>query len=252
MSSRKKIVAANWKMNLLPSEANELIRHVIAGSSGTENVTKIFFPSFTLISEAIKTVGSNPYFVGAQNCSEHEKGAFTGEVSASMLKNAGCTYVLVGHSERRNYFKESNAQLSSKIKLALANGLSPVFCIGEVLADRKGGTHFDVVGVQLHEVLADFTPEDLSKMILAYEPVWAIGTGETATPAQAQEMHAFIRRTVKEMFDIEAALNISILYGGSCNAGNAKELFACHDVDGGLIGGASLKAQELCSIIHSF
>lgn len=252
MSSRKKIVAANWKMNLSHAEAEELIRNVINGSVGTEQILKIFFPSYTLLSTAIAAVGKNNYFVGAQNCSEHEKGAFTGEVSASMLKDAGCKYVLIGHSERRTYFRENNSQLNAKIKLALTNGLTPVFCVGEVIADRKGGTHFDVVGIQLHEVLANFTAAELSKMILAYEPVWAIGTGETATPAQAQEMHAFIRRTVKEMFDVEAALNVPILYGGSCNAQNAKELFACPDVDGGLIGGASLKAPELCSIIHSF
>lgn len=252
MSSRKKILAANWKMNLSPGEAKSLLEEVIKGSTDVPQIKKIVFPSFTLIPTALSSIGNNKIHVGAQNCSEHASGAFTGEVSAKMLRDAGCDHVLIGHSERRTYFKETNTQLVAKIKSAFENELCPVFCVGEVLADRKSGIEFDTVGIQLHEVLSEFSASDLSKMILAYEPVWAIGTGETASPAQAQEMHAFIRRTVKEMFDIEVALNIPILYGGSCNAQNAKELFACADVDGGLIGGASLKAKELCSILHSF
>jgi triosephosphate isomerase len=169
-----------------------------------------------------------------------------------MLRSVGCNYVLVGHSERREYFKETKEQLTAKIKQAHTNDLIPVFCFGEKLVERKSKIHFEVVGQQLKDVLNNFEEKDLKKIILAYEPVWAIGTGETATPAQAQEMHAYIRQTIKEMFTADAAMNISILYGGSCNAQNAHELFSCPDVDGGLIGGASLKADDFCKIIYSF
>jgi triosephosphate isomerase len=251
MSNRKKIVAGNWKMNLSLKEAKSLVNEVTA-TSKTPNVIKIFFPSFLFIPQLSSLIKENNFFIGAQNCNQHEAGAYTGEVSAKMLKEFGCTYVLIGHSERRLYCNETNEQLVQKIKLALENNLQPVFCVGEVLADRKSNKHFDTVGIQLHEVLKNFSEVEVKNVSIAYEPVWAIGTGETATPKQAQEMHAFIRRTIKEMFGIEIALNISILYGGSCNPKNAKELFACPDVDGGLIGGASLKAKEFCQIIDSF
>jgi triosephosphate isomerase len=252
MSSRKKIVAGNWKMNLTVPEAEQLVGDVIKNSSDAKNVEKIFFPSLALVHSVISAAKNSGFKVGAQNCNEHDKGAFTGEVSATMLSSVGCEYVIVGHSERRIYFHEADAMLVLKLKRVLENKMCPVFCFGEQLTQRKTEKHFDTVGIQLHEVLKNFSQQEVGKMILAYEPVWAIGTGETATPAQAQEMHAFIRRTIKEMFDVEVALNIPILYGGSCNAQNAKELFSCADVDGGLIGGASLKAEDFCKIIHSF
>ena len=250
--SRTKIVAGNWKMNKTLSEAIELVS-AISKNPGDKSVTKIVFPPFPLISAITNFIGATgSFYTGAQNCSEHASGAFTGEVSASMLKSVGCKYVLVGHSERREYFKETDEQLISKLKLALENNLKPVFCFGEKLAERKNNLHFDIISRQLKNVLCSFSETDLSQMILAYEPVWAIGTGETATPQQAQEMHQHIRQTIHELFSAEVALQIPILYGGSCNAQNASELFACPDIDGGLIGGASLKADDFCKIIRSF
>jgi triosephosphate isomerase len=168
-----------------------------------------------------------------------------------MIASVGGKYVLVGHSERRTYFQESDEQLTKKIQQALKNHLVPVFCFGEQLAERKSNRHFETVCSQLN-VLKNFSKQEVTQFILAYEPVWAIGTGETATPAQAQEMHAYVRKCVEQLFDASVASNITILYGGSCNAQNAKELFSCADVDGGLIGGASLKAEDFCKIINSF
>jgi triosephosphate isomerase len=252
MSARRKIVAANWKMNLLSAEADSLVKEICAGYGRLKDVQCILFPPFTLIRTVIEAGKGSSLQVGAQNCSEHEKGAFTGEVSAAMIADTGCTHVLIGHSERRTHFRENNTQLTAKIVQALKNGLDPVFCIGESISERRSEKHFDAVGIQLHEVLSNFNENDLARMVIAYEPVWAIGTGLTATPAQAQEMHAYIRRTVKEMFGVDAALSTSVLYGGSCNPQNAKELFSCPDVDGGLIGGASLKSADFSAILHSF
>lgn len=252
--SRKKIVAGNWKMNLECSDAEHLVQEVLSAELPGD-VLKIFIPSFPFlrsVSQLTKNRKENNFFVGAQNCSEHEKGAYTGEVAACMLRSVGCGYVLVGHSERRTYFHETSEQLVSKIKLALTNNLVPVFCFGEQLAERKSGKHFEVVSKQISEVLKNFSGEQVKDFILAYEPVWAIGTGETASPQQAQEMHAYIRSCVKELFNQATANDLSILYGGSCNAQNAKELFSGADVDGGLIGGASLKAEDFCKIINSF
>ena len=235
------------------TEAQTLVREIIKDSKNSDEVTKIFFPPFTFLKSTVdELLNTKNYFVGAQNCSEHEKGAYTGEISANIIKSVGCTHILVGHSERRNYFKETDLQLKGKIEQALKNELVPVFCLGEQLAERKSQKHFETVKMQLTEVLQFFAKEIVSDFILAYEPVWAIGTGETASPRQAQEMHAFIRVCLKEIFDEHTASQICILYGGSCNAQNAKELFACKDVDGGLIGGASLKAQDFCKIIDSF
>jgi triosephosphate isomerase (TIM) len=169
-----------------------------------------------------------------------------------MLHSVGCSYVLVGHSERRQYFKETNADFVLKIREALKNNLQPIFCIGETIYERKTDNHFKTITEQLTTVLKEFSVDEFSRFILAYEPVWAIGTGETATSQQAQEMHAFIRNLVADLYDSAIANNVSILYGGSCNAQNAQELFACKDVDGGLIGGASLNADDFCKIIFSF
>lgn len=190
--------------------------------------------------------------VGAENCADKESGAFTGEVSAAMVASTGAKYVILGHSERRAYYHETIETLAVKVRLALDNGLTPIFCVGEVLEDREAGKQNEVVHEQLAGSLFDLTAEDFSKIVIAYEPVWAIGTGKTATAAQAQEMHAFIRRAIADKYGKEVADNTSILYGGSCKASNAKELFANPDVDGGLIGGASLKAADFKGIIDAF
>jgi triosephosphate isomerase len=247
--NRKKIVAGNWKMNKTLSEAIELVS-AITKNPGDNSVTKIIFPPYPFISALTNFIGATGnFYTGAQNCNEHAAGAYTGEVSAAMLKSIGCKYVLVGHSERRQYFGETNAVSSQKIKLALENKLQVIYCIGETLAERKANTHFDVVKTQLTEVLQG---TEMANIVIAYEPVWAIGTGETASPQQAQEMHAHIRTCLKNLFNETVADSTSILYGGSCNAQNASELFACADIDGGLIGGASLKADDFSKIIRSF
>ncbi len=256
--SRKKIVAGNWKMNKTLQEAQALVKLITNQVNapiaiGVDDVTKIIIPSFPFLSSVKENITKHANFhLGAQNCHTNSNGAFTGEVSAEMVSSVGCEYVLVGHSERRQYFKEKDADLVLKIKEALKNNLQPIFCIGETIHERKTENHFKVITEQLTNVLKEFTVEEFSRFVLAYEPVWAIGTGETATSAQAQEMHAFIRNIVTDIYDSSIAGNVSILYGGSCNAQNAKELFACPDVDGGLIGGASLKADDFCKIICSF
>lgn len=251
--ARKKIVAGNWKMNTLFAEAETLVKQVLLSNKDNENVSKIFFPPSPFLKlVADMTASSVSFNCGAQNCSEHEKGAYTGEISAAMLASVGCKYALVGHSERRTYFGENDKQLVAKIKQAIKNNITPVFCFGEVLSDRKNNKHFEVVKNQLSEVLKNFSASQVQNFVLAYEPVWAIGTGETASPQQAQEMHKFIRECLADLFNSQPVTDISILYGGSCNAQNAPELFACPDVDGGLIGGASLKADDFCKIIDSF
>ena len=250
--SRQKIVAGNWKMNKTLQEAKTLVEQII-NQVNDDEVTKIIIPPFPFL-QTIKTTTNNKpnFYIGAQNCHTNASGAFTGEISASMLSSVGCEYVLVGHSERRQYFKENDADFVLKIKSALDNNIKPIFCIGETLTERKTDNHFKVITQQLTNVLKEFSITDFSKFVLAYEPVWAIGTGETASADQAQEMHAFIRSIITDIFDSSIANNVSILYGGSCNAQNAQELFKCADVDGGLIGGASLKADDFCKIIDSF
>lgn len=251
--TRKKIVAGNWKMNKTLQEAQTLVKQITNQVNEFDDVTKIIIPSFPFLTSVKENITKHTNFhLGAQNCHTNTNGAFTGEVSAEMLSSIGCEYVLVGHSERRQYFKEKDADLVLKIKEALKNNLQPIFCIGETIHERKTDNHFKVITEQLTNVLKEFTVEEFSRFVLAYEPVWAIGTGETATSAQAQEMHAFIRNIVTDIYDSSIAGNVSILYGGSCNAQNAQELFACPDVDGGLIGGASLKADDFCKIIFSF
>jgi len=251
--SRKKIVAGNWKMNTSLNEAVELVQQIIKLTDKTSEVEKIVFPPFPFITSVNQILTVTPNFeIGAQNCSEFKNGAYTGEVSANMLQSIGCNYVLVGHSERRQYFNETNEQLILKIKNALASNLKVIFCFGEKLEQRKSNIHFETVKQQLTEVLSIFSETELLSVILAYEPVWAIGTGETATPEQAEEMHAYVRTVITLMFSKAIADNISILYGGSCNAQNAKQLFACPNVDGGLIGGASLKAEDFNTISQSF
>ena len=253
MSFRRKIVAGNWKMNNSLTEALTLVDGIVAHLDRNTITEVIICPSFAVLAPIQAHLKGMPKIrLGAQNCSEFNSGAYTGEVSAQMIASVGCHYVIVGHSERRTYCNESSEQLTQKMKRALETQLHPIFCIGENLEERNSGKHFDVVKAQLKNVLSGFSVHDLTDLVIAYEPVWAIGTGVTATSAQAQEMHAFIRKTISELFNADFANTLPILYGGSCNAQNAKELFACKDVDGGLIGGASLKAEDFCKIISSF
>ena len=251
--NRKKIVAGNWKMNTNFNEALELLNFIQINSSSSPQVEKILFPPFAFI-KSIKDALSitNNIKIGAQNCSEFNSGAYTGEVSADMLKSISCDYVLIGHSERRRYFNETSELFILKIEQALLADLKIIFCFGENLEHRKSNSHFKIVKTQLNEVLSRLPKDKINQLVLAYEPVWAIGTGETASPVQAQEMHLYIRTVIAQMFSEELAQHISILYGGSCNSQNAKELFDCPDVDGGLIGGASLIGPEFCKIINSF
>jgi triosephosphate isomerase len=252
---RKRIVAGNWKMNKTYSEAVPLmyeIKDLLWKSKKSESVIKIIAPPSLYIHDFYETTkGLKNLFIGGQNCAYEESGAYTGEVSASMLKSVGANYVIIGHSERRSYFKETNAELKKKTDIALKNGLSPIFCIGESKEMREANEHFGLVESQITESLFHLSAEEFQKIILAYEPVWAIGTGLTATSAQAQEMHHFIRSLIEKKYGKAISDNISVLYGGSCNEKNAAELFACPDVDGGLIGGAALKAKEFVEIIHS-
>jgi triosephosphate isomerase (TIM) len=248
---RKKIVAGNWKMNTLLQEGLELARSINAQVTG-KDVTVVLCTPFIHLTEVNKVISKPALFIGAQNCADKESGAYTGEVSASMIKSTGTSYVILGHSERRAYYGEKNATLAAKVKLALAHGLTPIFCIGEVLEEREAGKHFEVVKKQLDEGLFDLSAADFSKIVVAYEPVWAIGTGKTATPQQAQEIHKVIRDHIAAKYSKQIAEDCSILYGGSCKASNAAELFANPDVDGGLIGGASLKADEFMGIVTAF
>jgi len=201
------------------------------------------------VAEVLK---GSPVGLSAQNCATEPKGAFTGEVSAAMLKGIGCSYTILGHSERREYYGENAAKLTKKIAMAFENGLKVIYCVGEKLEDRNFNQHFDVVSKQISDVLFTLAPEKMANVIIAYEPVWAIGTGETATAEQAQEMHAFIRSTLSAHFGEKIAENTTVLYGGSCKPSNAKELFACPDIDGGLIGGASLKADDFIAIAQAW
>ncbi len=231
----------------LAKKVNELIEKNNIG-----NVQIILAPPFVHLSEISKVVNSNKIFISAQNCASEAKGAFTGEVSAEMIKSVGIEYVIIGHSERRSYYNEDNQILNKKVKLAIENNLTPIFCVGELIEDRKAGNYFNIVKNQLEEGLFGLSPNDFSKIIIAYEPVWAIGTGLVATPEQAQEIHKYIRNLIEQKYGQNIAQDTSILYGGSCKPGNAEELFLNPDVDGGLIGGASLKAEDFYGIITAF
>lgn len=248
---RRNIVAGNWKMNTNLKEGLELAIEVnkLAEESNAKALV-IIAPPFTHLSDLKKFLSVAK--LSAQNCASEEKGAYTGEVSVEMIKSTGAEYVIIGHSERRQYFKETNSLLAKKVNLALEKGLLPIFCIGEILAERESGHHFDVVKSQLQEGLFHLSKESFSRLIIAYEPVWAIGTGVNASPEQAQEMHAYIRKTIALKYSDNLAEETSILYGGSCKGSNAAELFANPDVDGGLIGGASLKAEEFMQIVNAF
>ena len=250
---RKNIVAGNWKMNKSVAEGVQLAKDVNAAveAAGALECDVVVAPPFLHLTEVSKVVG-NKVSVSAQNCAAEASGAYTGEVSAAMLKSANIPYVIIGHSERRTYYGETDAILARKADQALANELKPIFCIGEELSQRNGGIHFDVVRQQIENGLFHLSASEFSKIVIAYEPVWAIGTGVTATAEQAQEMHAFIRKTIVEKYGEKIADNMTILYGGSCNEKNARELFACPDIDGGLIGGASLVTEKFIGIVCSF
>jgi triosephosphate isomerase (TIM) len=251
---RKKIVAGNWKMNknlnealALTSEVVNMIQDEVRG-----DVEVVLCAPALYLTTLKKYVDNSPrIFLGAQNCHEKSSGAFTGEISAPMLKSAGIPYVILGHSERRQYFAESNEQLAAKVSIALENGLTPIFCCGESLEQRQNEDYISVVKTQLSEGLFHLSPEQITSVVIAYEPIWAIGTGLTASSEQAQEMHAALRAHMGSQYGSEAAEGIPILYGGSVGAGNAAELFACPDVDGGLVGGASLKSRDFTEIVKA-
>ena len=249
---RKKIVAGNWKMNTtlqegvgLAKDVNEALKH-----AEVECDVVICVP-FTHLAPVNEVIDSK-LGLGAENCADHKSGAYTGEVSASMVASTGATYVILGHSERRQYYGETAETLKEKVALALDNNLTPIFCIGEVLEQRENGSFLDVVKSQIEDALFGLSAAEFSKLVLAYEPVWAIGTGKTATDDQAQEMHAHIRSVIAGKYGKEIADNTSILYGGSCKPSNARALFAKPDVDGGLIGGASLDAESFMGIVTAF
>lgn len=250
---RKNIVAGNWKMNTSLPEGIQLAKDVRSSIEGKNlNCEVILGVPFTHLSEVAKAVAGSPIKVAAENCASESKGAFTGEVSAEMVASTGATYVILGHSERRQYYHETSDILKKKVELALANQLKPIFCIGEVLEEREAGKHFEVVERQVKKALFGLSESDFKNIVLAYEPVWAIGTGKTATSDQAQEIHAHIRKIIADKYGKSIADNTTILYGGSANGGNAKELFSKPDVDGGLIGGASLSAEKFLPVIEGF
>jgi len=250
---RKQIAAANWKMNLNQQEAKDLLKNILDKLPKlTDNQQVVFSVPAIYLSNAVQQIGGiSNVFVAAQNCHQNSNGAFTGEISAPMYSSVGVNHIVIGHSERREYFAESDALLAEKVNAVLANNSTPIFCCGEPLAIREAGTQNAFVETQLINSLFHLTPEQLLKVVIAYEPIWAIGTGKTASSAQAQEIHAFIRSVLATKYGADIADQISILYGGSVKAANAVELFSQPDVDGGLVGGASLIASEFTAIINA-
>ncbi|MEZ4964025.1 MAG: triose-phosphate isomerase [Saprospiraceae bacterium] len=246
---RQQIVAGNWKMNKTLDEGLELTKMILDSIDAPRGLV-IIAPPLTHLSEVGKLLkGQNDFHLAAQNCHHEEKGAYTGEVSVDMIASCGATFVIIGHSERREYFSESNEMLAKKTDLALARGIRPVFCCGEPLDIREAGSHEQFVADQLKAGLFHLPESSFRKVVIAYEPIWAIGTGRTASSAQAQEMHRAIRDLVAQQYGTAVADDTTLLYGGSCNAQNAPELFSQPDVDGGLIGGASLKAGDFAAIV---
>lgn len=252
MKKRQLIVAGNWKMNKNYEEGRDLAKDIVERLQPSQVMVVLATPFIHLnsISNIIKGVSNLK--LGAQNCHQEESGAYTGEVSSGMLKSVGVDYVIVGHSERREYFEESDALLAKKVNIVLEKGMTPIFCCGEKLEVREANQHLELVENQIKNALFHLLPEEFEKIVIAYEPVWAIGTGKTASPEQAQEMHLYIRNLLAKQYGEELAQATTILYGGSVNAGNAKDLFQQADVDGGLVGGASLKAEDFVMIVNSF
>lgn len=250
---RKNIVAGNWKMNLNREEGIKLVEEVISLVSSDNNVEVVFSPPFLYLHKVNKMCANdNLLQTASQNISHNESGAFTGEVSAQMVNSLNVKYTILGHSERREYFNETNIELKQKVDLSLKNNLKIIFCCGESLNQRESGVHFDWIKQQLTESVFHLTEKEFEKVVIAYEPIWAIGTGITASSDQAEEIHQFVRNVIAEKYNENIAENTSILYGGSCNPTNAKELFSKKNIDGGLIGGASLNAENFTRIIKSF
>jgi triosephosphate isomerase (TIM) len=249
---RRKIVAGNWKMNMDLSEGLKFAESLNAYfKSKPVKAGVILCTPFIHLAAVSEIIKNGTLLLGAQNCSSEPSGAFTGEISAQMIKSTGAGYVIIGHSERRTYYHEDDALLNKKTQLAISSGLNVIFCCGEVLNERESGKHREVVKKQLEDGLFTLSAENFRKVVIAYEPVWAIGTGLTATPEQAQEMHKYIRDLVKVKFGTVVAEDLTILYGGSCKPSNAAEIFSKQDVDGGLIGGASLKREDFCAIVEA-
>lgn len=249
--SRKYFIAGNWKMNKTAAEATALIDVIKAKVGSQDKVDVAVCPPFTALDAASKALAGSTIKLGAQNMHFEAHGAFTGEVAADMLKEFSCTYVILGHSERREYFKECNCLINKKVKAVLANGMKPILCVGEKLEEREAGKTLDIVSEQTVKGLEGISKEDAKNVVVAYEPVWAIGTGKTATPAMAQEVHAAIRKVLADAFGADVADSIQILYGGSMKPENADALLAEKDIDGGLIGGAALKADSFVALIES-
>lgn len=248
---RRKIIAGNWKMNNDINATKNLISSLIKSLTNNENCDIIVCPPFTSLSEACSQLKGSVIKVGAQNMYFENEGAFTGEISAQMLKGAGCEFVILGHSERRAIFNESDPLINKKIKKAISSGLRPIFCVGETLEQRENGVTKDVIKTQVNGGLKDVSTEEIKNLIIAYEPVWAIGTGRNATPEQAQEVHEFIRALIKEKYSEQISDNLIIQYGGSVKPDNAKDLLSQKDIDGALVGGASLKADSFLGIIKA-
>lgn len=248
---RKPFIAGNWKMNKTDSEAKELVSELKNKIDGIGNIDVLVCPPFTALGAALTVLQGSSIVMGAQNIYWQESGAFTGEVSAQMIKSIGCKFVIIGHSERRKYFFETNSEVNKKIKAAISASVLPIVCVGETLDEREQGKEKDVVQKQLREGLDSLSEKDLDKLTLAYEPVWAIGTGKTATGSQAEEMHAFVRSWLKETYSSQCADNLRILYGGSVKPDNIKELMSQGNIDGALVGGASLDVENFTQIIKN-
>jgi triosephosphate isomerase len=248
---RKKVIAGNWKMNLDLHQSQKLVSEIINGLGKDNRADVIICPPFTSLSEVSSLLKGTQIKLGAQNMHFEESGAFTGEISANMLKSVGCEYVILGHSERRAIFNEPNEMINKKIITAFAKELKPIFCVGELLEQRESGETMNVISTQIEKGLKGITSEQMKNIIIAYEPVWAIGTGKTATPQQAQEVHLFIRELVAKKFSASVAENIIIQYGGSVKPDNSSELLSQKDIDGALVGGACLKADSFLGIIAS-
>jgi triosephosphate isomerase (TIM) len=248
---RKPIIAGNWKLNKTIKEAIELVTLLKRNITDFQHVDVVVCPPFTALSDVSELLMESEIKLGAQDIFWEEKGAFTGQVSGSLIKDAGATFVIVGHSERRQFFHETHETVNKKVKAALKNGLTPIVCVGESLAEREGNKTFQVIQEQLKGAFAQFTKEEMLQVVIAYEPVWAIGTGKVATPAQAQEVHAFIRKEISKLFTEDIASGIRIQYGGSVKADNIAELMREQDIDGALVGGASLDAASFSDIVKN-
>jgi len=249
--SRKPIVAGNWKMNKTVADAIDLATAIKRDLAGCKDVDIVLCPPFTALKAVSDVITGTHIDLGAQNMHWEKSGAFTGEISAEMLREVYCHYVILGHSERRSYFGETDAVVNRKTKAALESNLTPIVCVGETLQEREGGKTNDVIGTQIRGSLAGLSPRQMVDSVIAYEPVWAIGTGKTASPEQAQDVHAFIRSVLSDMADQAVAQSVRIQYGGSVKASNARELFNLPDIDGGLIGGAALEARSFIDIVQA-